>query len=83
MPLCSYQKDDVLTKYECIMMYTNQSTITRTSFSFPHVLLKFIYSEKATKLDLTCTKQDKCKVVIFQKFCGILTKPQLYHIALK
>ena len=22
---------------------------------------------------------DKCRVVISQKFCGILTKPQLYH----
>ena len=42
--------------------------------------------EKATKfceistVDLTGTTQDKSKVVILQKFCGILTKPQLYLV---
>ena len=53
-------------------------------FTYKYLTVKFIYFEKATKfceistVDLTVTTQDKSKVVKSQKFCVLLTKPQLY-----
>ena len=53
MPLCSYQKDDFVTKYECSYDVHKLTiiTITSSSFSFSRVWLNFIYSEKATKFE--------------------------------
>ena len=50
--------------------------------------VKFIYFEKAAKffkiftVDLTFNTQDKSKVVISQKNCGPLTKPQFFYLAI-
>ena len=49
------------------------------------VLLKFMFSKKATKIDeiftLDLTLCSKCQIDAedFVNFCGLLRKPELYH----
>ena len=66
------------------VLYVFEMVLTMT-LKLGSLIIKFIYSEKATKfceistVDLTITTQDKSMVEISQKNCGLLRTYELYE----